>query len=67
MATAIPTVSSLTRLPLIVNEAMINQTPSEPINQFCHILISSPLSQSFPAGIKQEGREQWLLGIKEQF
>jgi len=43
MATAIPTINSLMRLPLIVNEAMINQTPNEPIIQFCHIEIRSPL------------------------
>jgi len=37
IATAIPTINSLMRFPLIVNEAMINQTPNEPMIQFCHI------------------------------
>jgi hypothetical protein len=61
MATAIPTINSLTRLPLIVNEATISQTPNEPITQLRHILFFAPFSQFFPVGIKHVGKEQWGL------
>jgi len=63
MATAIPTINSLTRLPLIVNEAMISQTPNEPIIQFCHILISL----SFPLNPSLQALNGQLRGDNESF
>jgi hypothetical protein len=64
MATAIPTINSLTRLPFMVNEAMINQTPNEPINQFCHILRLCSFLLILPDGIKQEGNQGQLSWYK---
>jgi len=41
MATAIPTINSLIRLPSIVKEAIMSHIPNRPTIQFRHIMIDS--------------------------